>query len=114
MSSQLKLTDELVLRVLSEVTIYTQFTFLAPIRDPALRLALQLQKAGCRGCAKRALRPAMAALSGAFTKLVVDEAKKTPNQLPLLRDRIKQIIGGSFDEVLISYQDKGSPAQIAF
>ena len=110
-----QLTDTVIQKVTAEPTLYDEFPFLAPIKDSALKIALQIQRAGCSGCAKRALRPVTIALAGAFTRLVVDEAQKPGNQLPSLRARINQIIGGSHEGLMISYQDKDQrEAQLSF
>lgn len=103
--SSLKLTNEVIQRVTAEPTLYEELPFLLPVKESAIRIALQLQRAGCTSCHKRAMRPVMAALAGAFTRLVVDEAKKPENKLPQLRERINKIIGGSHEAVVISYQD---------
>lgn len=113
--SKLTLTDDIVLKVASEPSLYEDCLFLQPMRDPALRLAMQLSQRGCSGCRKRALKPAIKALSGAFIKLVLDESHRTPNQLRLLKGRIEQITGGTYEEVLISYKDTaGQAAQMSF
>lgn len=113
--AELTLTKDQIIKITSEPSVFKEFPFLGPIKEPALKLALRLSSAGCTACTRRALEPTIVAMGGAFCRLVVDESKKTPNSIAAFRTKVLSILPIPDQPVRLSYKDeKGAEHNLVF
>lgn len=111
----LPITPEIVLRVTRDLQLYTEVPFLNPIKTPALAIAAKFANLHCKSCARTAMLKAAKPLADAFTRLLRDEAAKTPNTLGTLRTSMARILNTPLDEVRVTYRDeKGVTQEIKF
>lgn len=103
---------DIILRLIGQPEFYTQVPFMAPIQGPGMRLAKQNAK--CASCARHQLEPVMRSMDAAFTRLVVEESKKQPNSIPALKAAINGILHSPVEEIRLSYNDNGKPAELVF
>jgi hypothetical protein len=103
-----------VRRMMGEPTLYDKVPFLLPVKASGLRLLSQLHNARCTSCTKRALEPYLRSLDGAVTRLIVDESKRCPGSLAVLKVEMARILNSPVDEVRVLYTENGQQVELVF
>ena len=80
----INLDAEMIGRLTEDPALYVEVPFLLPMKTTALSVHKKLPR-NCTSCQKVARRRALKSLANAFSRLTLDESKRSPNGLPRLR-----------------------------
>ena len=110
----LYLGPEQIMKVTREPSLYERFSFLMPLRDPALKLHAQLLGKRCKGCNRSFFMKTALYIGAAFTALVDAESKKQPNALAELHQAIEMFLGTQADEIRLVVMKGNDKWEIKF
>ena len=103
-----------ILRVAIEESTYEVAPFLLPVKEPALKLGKLLKASGCSSCAMASYDKPIVALAGAVATLILDEAKKTPNEIPVFKAHLLKTLGIPETGFKIEYVVNGKNDEFTF
>ena len=109
----IELTSQITQRISGDPALYSHCPFLVPVRDSALKIHRRYRNS-CSTCAREAKNKAFGAIANAMTSLIVEEAKKQPNELAAFKDVVRRILNSNADKILVRYTKDNVPGELQF